>query len=527
LLQPVDHTGGCQKHKKTIKKLSYLLNIKEESFNERLRGSKENPSFKPIKLKTDLSQKEVAILETHNIDLPGVNVWIEPSRFYLYNNLASHILGYMGKISKSQLKTNTYAGYNLTDLIGRCGVEKEFESLLKGKDGGYQFEVDAVGRELRVLSKKDPFPGNKIYLTLDLDIQLILEKSLAGKIGCGIVMNPQNGYILALASSPSFNPNMFSKGISSKEWEEIINNPYRPLENKALQGQYPPGSIFKIVTSLACLEEGILSFETEFNCKGFYKLGRRNFRCWKREGHGITDLHKSLVESCDVYYYQAGRMLGIDKLADYSSFFGLGIPTGISLYEEKKGLVPTRNWKIKTFRQKWQEGETLTIAIGQGFLLTTPIQILNLIASVSNGGILYLPQVIKNIETPDGDIIKACSPQEIRRIPISKENIDFIKDALWGVVNEPHGTGWRAKISGIDVAGKTGTAQVIGIPQGERKKDEDKPFKFRDHAWFCAFAPKDSPNIAVLILIEHGGHGGSVAAPIARDVIAEAQEFLM
>ena len=433
----------------------------------------------------------------------------------------------MGKISKSQLRTNAFTEYNLTDRIGRCGVEKVFESLLKGRDGGYQFEVDATGRELRELSKKDPFPGNNINLTLDLDIQRILEKSLAGKVGCGIVMNPKNGYILALASSPSFNPNIFSKGISFKEWERIINNPYHPMENKALQGQYPPGSIYKIITSLACLEEGILSFKTEFNCKGFYRLGRRNFRCWKREGHGTTDLHKSLVESCDVYYYQAGRMLGIDKLAEYSYAFGLGRPTGMTQYEEKDGLVPTRIWKRENFSQKWLEGETLSLAIGQGFILATPIQILNLIVSISNGGILYLPQVIKNIQSPNGDIIRSFLPQEIGRIPVAKEHIDFIKDALWGVVNEPHGTGWRAKISGLDVAGKTGTAQVIGIPQGKRKEVEDKPFKFRDHAWFCAFAPKENPNIVALILIVHGGNGGSVAAPLVRDIIAEAQEFLM
>jgi len=511
-----------------IKKLSILLNLDSEKLKNTIHESKGNHPFKPITLKKDLTRKDIAIIETNKPYLPGIIIEVEPKRFYLFDNLAAHITGYIGKISKSQLKTTAYAQYKPIDTVGKYGIEYEFESLLRGKDGGEKIEVDAAGREVRILGEVQPFPGKNIFLTIDLDIQMTVERLLTKKKGCAIVINPNNGEILALASSPFFNPNMFSRTISRKEWEELISDPHSPLENKAIQGQYPPGSIYKIITAIAGLEEGIITPNTEIFCKGYIKFGRRNFRCWKKLGHGKVNLHKALVESCDIYFYQVGKQLGIDRLAYYSSAFGLGKLTGISLPNEKTGLVPSREWKQKKIKSRWQEGETLSVAIGQGFLLVTPIQIANIISSIANGGTLYSPQIVKKIEDQNGTTIKEFEPNEIGKIPAKPKTISLIKEALCGAVNEPLGTGWRAKVTGITIAGKTGTSQVISMPADSHRKTKKEitPFEFRDHAWFAAFAPSVHPEIAVVVIIEHGGHGGTVAAPIAAGIIKESLNIL-
>ncbi|MFH1623738.1 MAG: penicillin-binding protein 2 [Pseudomonadota bacterium] len=514
---------------KVINELSALLNTKVESFNEKLSKAGAHPPFKPIILKTELNHEQVALIETNKLDLPGIRIEIEPKRFYLFKDLAAHLIGYMGKISQSQLKAKAYAGYDILDLIGKCGIEYEYQDLLRGRHGGAQVEVDAAGRELSVLSEVKPTPGHNLFLTLDLDIQRLAESALGEKVGSVIIMDPNNGDILALTSSPSFDPNVFSLGISSKEWKELISHPSHPLENKGIQGQYPLGSVFKIVTAIAGLEEGVITPETSLYCKGSYRFGRRSYRCWRTEGHGWVKLHKALVESCDVYFYQVGQRLGIDRLAYYSSLFGLGKPTGISLLNEKKGLVPTRSWKLKALKSPWQDGETLSVAIGQGFLLATPLQMLNLISSIANGGILYRPQLLKKIESPDGETLKEFVPEKLATIPIDHKNLSLVKNALWGVVNEPRGTGSRARVKGADVVGKTGTAQVIGLPENDTKTkldDRDIPFELRDHAWFAAFAPKDNPSIAVVVMLEHAGHGGSAAAPLAGEIIRGALEIL-
>ncbi|MBI4618724.1 MAG: penicillin-binding protein 2 [Desulfobacterales bacterium] len=509
---------------RAIKELSGLLNVKAELFKAKLKEHRDNPPFKPIKVKTNLDYREVAIVETNKLDLSGITIEIEPKRLYVFDKLAAHLIGYVGKISASQLKTRGSDGYNMLDLIGKCGIEHDYESVLRGSNGGAQVEVDAVGRKVRVLRELEPNPGENIFLTIELDIQKLAEKALADMIGTVIVMDPNNGDILALASSPSFNPNMFSLGISSKEWEALVTNPYNPLANKAIQGQYPPGSVYKIITAIAGLEEKVITPETIFYCDGSYKFGRRTYRCWQKKGHGRVNLHRALVESCDVYFYQVGQKLGVDRIAHYSSLFGLGKPTGMSLLNEKSGLVPTRLWKRRAFGSPWQDGETLSVAIGQGFVLVTPLQILNLISSLANGGALYRPQIVKKIESIGGDIIKEFFPERIKKIPVSDNSFSLIKDALWGVVNESRGTGWGARIEGADVAGKTGTAQVVGLPKGS--SNEYVPFEYRDHAWFTAFAPKDKPKVAIVVLLEHGGHGGNKAARIAKEIMKEALKIL-
>lgn len=508
----------------TIKELSGLLNVNADLFKAKLKEAQGNPPFKPIKVKTNLDYREVAIVETNKLYLPGITIEIEPKRLYIFDKLAAHLIGYMGKISESQLKTRGSDGYNMVDLIGKYGIEHDYESVLRGSNGGAQVEVDAVGRKVRVLRELEPNPGENIFLTIELDIQKLAEKGLADMIGTVIVMDPNNGEILALASSPSFNPNMFSLGISSKEWEALVTNPYNPLANKAIQGQYPPGSVYKIITAIAGLEEKVITPETVFYCDGSYRFGRRAYRCWQKKGHGSVNLHRALVESCDVYFYQVGQRLGVDRIAYYSSLFGLGKPTGISRTNEKRGLIPTSLWKLEALKSPWQEGETLSAAIGQGFVLVTPLQILNLMSSIATGGVLYRPQIVKKIESPGGDIIKEFFPEKMKKIPVSDNSIKLIKDALWGVVNERLGTGWRARIEGADVAGKTGTAQVVGLPKDSG--NEYVPFEHRDHAWFSAFAPKDKPKVAIVVLLEHGGHGGNKAAQVARDILKGALKII-
>jgi len=513
---------------KTIMRLATILNTPEKPLKEKLIKSARIPPFKPKKLISNLNRKDIAIIETNKLDLPGITIDVEPMRFYLYEELASHIIGYMGKISKNQIKSKAYSKHNPLDLIGKYGIEYEYETTLRGKDGGSQVEVDAAGRELRVLKTVEPLPGENITLTIDLDIQKIVETSFIGRRGCGIVMDPNNGEILAMASIPSFNPNMFSRGISLKEWRKLINNPHHPLENKAIQGQYPPGSIFKIITAIAGLEEGIITPQTELSCSGSYRLGRRNNRCWKKGGHGTINLHRAIVESCDIYFYQVGQGVGIDRLAYYSNIFGLGKTTGISLSNEKHGLIPTRQWKLRAIKSRWQKGETLSAAIGQGFVLVTPIQMACLISSLANGRVLYRPQLVKRIENKDDNIIKEFFPEKLCIIPSdSIKTTKIIRDALFGVVNEPHGTGVMARIKGVDVSGKTGTAQVVALKDDDTEIEKNAvPFKLRDHAWFVAFAPSNNPKIAVVVLVEHGGHGGSSAAPIAKQIIAESLKVL-
>jgi penicillin-binding protein 2 len=360
-------------------------------------------------------------------------------------------------------------------------------------------------------------PGNNLFLTIDLDLQMTAEALLQGKEGAIVAMNPQNGQILAMVSHPSYDPSLFAGGINHDDWETLIQNPFHPLQNRAVQGQYAPGSVFKVITAIAGLEEGVISPQEILFCGGSYRFGNRTYRCWKRGGHGKVKLHRALVESCDVYFYQVGQRLGIDTLARYAKGFGFGKATGISLNDEKPGLIPSSEWKKKVYNEPWYKGETLSCAIGQGFVLVTPLQLLNALSAIATEGILYLPQLVGRTERANGKLLKSYKPIWIGKIPVSPENLMLIREALLGVVNEDRGTGRVARIKGVPVSGKTGTAQVISLR--EDVKEEDTPYEYRDHAWFVAYAPMESPIISVAVLVEHGGHGASASAPIARKVI--------
>jgi penicillin-binding protein 2 len=506
-----------------VSRMARVLICQPEDLRSRITHQNQRQPFCPLLIKADIPRKELAYLETHKLDLPGMFIDAVPRRSYNYNTLASHLIGYLGEIGQSELEEMESKGYRMGDFIGKDGVEKGWEANLRGVDGGRQVEVDSVGREIRTLSSVPPRPGHNVVLTIDLEIQKAVEDLLAGKIGAAVALDPQSGRILAMASSPSFNPDLFASGIGREDWVSLLSTPFHPLQNKAIQGQYPPGSVFKIITATAALEERAITPHETLFCPGFHQLGTKIYRCWKKGGHGIVSLRRGIVESCDVYFYQVAHRLGIDTIAHYAREFGFGSPTEIELGDEKPGLIPTTAWKRKKYHEPWYEGETLVAGIGQGAVLVTPIQMANMISAIANGGTLYRPQVVLRVEDVNGTIIEEYPSTVMRRVSVSEETLELIREALRGVVDDPRGTGKAARIRGIPVCGKTGTAQVVKLALSEEiENEEDIPIQYRDHAWFVAYAPQENPSIAVAVLVQHGGHGGSAAAPIAREIIEVA-----
>ena len=509
-----------------LSKVSRILGVERAQLEKKMRSAPKGVPFRPILLSRDMTRDQVAAVETHRFNIPGVLVQIEPRRSYERPSFAAHLIGYLGEIGEAQLKKKQNQGYKLGDYLGRYGVEMEWEAELKGQRGGRQVEADASGRRLRILQEISSKPGQNLILTLDTKLQLEAERAMEGKAGAIIAMDPNTGDILAMASSPAFDQNRFVRGFTPTEWQAIVDNPMHPLENKAIQGQYPLGSTFKPVLVAAALEEGVIEPETELTCNGEYRLGDHVYRCWKKRGHGQIALHDALVQSCDIYFYQLGQRLGVDRMADYARRFRLGSPTKVRLNNEAHGLVPTSQWKLKRFGVRWQKGEDLVMAIGQGFLLATPIQMSVLYAGIANGGVLVKPRVVMRVEDVNGGIVERVQPEAFGKLGLSPGSMSILQQGLGGVVQELRGTGRAAqlggKLKGIRVAGKTGTAQVIKMAddQEEEEKDESQvPYEFRDHAWFVAYAPAEAPEIVVTVLVEHGGHGGSAAAPLARKVM--------
>lgn len=476
--------------------------------------------FPPVRLKKNVSMETLAIVETHTPVLPGVTVDVVPIRQYLGGEMIAHIIGYTGEISPEELKKDTYSDAGVGDIIGKDGLEKYLDQYLKGKSGAQQVEVNVLGKEIKTIGKIEPVSGYNVILNIDSFLQKTAWDALKDKAGAVAVVDPRDGAVLALVSSPSFDSNLFNGGISSEDWERLSHDPSHPLGNRAISGQYPPGSTYKLIVAAAALEEGLITPKTAFTCNGSIEVGNRTYHCWKKDGHGQVNLHRAIVESCDVYFYNLGKLVGVDKIAEYARGFGLGQPTGIDLPREKSGLIPTKEWKLSRFKEPWQLGETVSISIGQGFDLVTPIQLVNAYASLANGGIVYRPRIIKRIETSDGRLIKAFEPEQKGRIPVSQQNIDILRRALWGVVNEAGGTGSALRRKEADVSGKTGTAQVVGLPKDDGvRRRRVASVKTGDHALFVCFAPYKNPEIAIAVIAEHAGHGGSAAAPIARKII--------
>jgi len=462
-----------------------------------------NP-FRPVVLKEGIDISKVTYIEERGEEFPSVVILSQPVRSYPYGKLLSHIVGYLGEVNKNELKNLSFLGVEAGDLVGKMGIEEVYNSYLQGEKGGRQVEVDVYGRVLKTIFQKDPLPGDTVYLTIDVNIQKIAREEMGDRKGVVIIANPYTGEILSMLSLPSFDPNLFARGISGEKWLELSRNPENPLENRAVRGEYPPASTFKIVLVTAALETGKATPFTKFYCPGYYKIGKRIFKCWKKEGHGWLNLKDALIHSCDVYFYQLGLKLGVKNIIHYARLFGLGKPTGIDLGSEKKGFLPTPEWKEKLYKEVWYPGDTANLSIGQGYILVTPIQMLDLISAVANGGYLVRPHLVKKIVDENGNTVFNFTPEKVKKIPISKSTLEFLHEALAGVVKR--GTGWRANNKVVKIAGKTGTAQLAG----------DK----NPHNWFIGYAPADNPKLSIVVLVENKKEEISIAPQIAGRILS-------
>ena len=495
--------------------LAKLLGLDRTEMAERWEKDKGRAKYYPIVLSSNITRDQVEIVEENRLRLPGIEIEMKPVREYTSKQLAAHLLGYIGEVSEKELNSEGFEDYNPGDYAGKNGIERALEKELHGSDGGRQLEVDARGRVLRTISESRPTVGNSVVLTIDAALQTQAERAFGDQAGAAVAMDVTNGEILTFVSNPGFDPSLFSGKLPADVWQEYLDDKRHPLENKALSGQYPPGSTFKMITALAGLQNNLINDTTSVDCTGSYDLGTSTFKCWNKKGHRHTNLRKSLRESCDVFYYQLGEKLGVDKIAAAAQAFKLGSPLGVELLNERSGLIPTAEWKQKRFGKRWYRGETLPVAIGQGALLLTPIQLASMTATIANEGTIYRPHLVKRIVDADGKTLRETPAEVIGTASFPKESFQLVKQGMLAVVNEPGGTGAMARLYDVKVAGKTGTSQVVKL----RDSKKSTPYQFRDHALFVAFAPFDKPEIAVAVIIEHGEHGGAAAAPIAGRIL--------
>jgi penicillin-binding protein 2 len=494
----------------TTRFLAEKLAIPPEELKEKLRRNKSRGLYHPILIKEDAGMQDISVIEAHRRDHPEIQLGPEPRRLYHYGTLAAHLLGYVGEISEEDLTNNTFPGSKPGSLVGQSGVERIYNQLLAGKDGERQVLVDSMGREVGLFNEIDSVIGGEVQLTLDLDLQSIAEKALEGKVGAIVAMDPRNGEILAMASSPSFNPNDFSTHMSASTWNELINNPDRPMQNRAIQNSYSPGSIFKLIMADAGLEEGLLDNNPAVVCRGSAWYYGRLFHCHEKKGHGMMRLEQAIAKSCNIFFYELGRRLGISKIAAHARALGLGERTGVDLPGERSGVMPSPEWKQQVRRSKWYAGETISVSIGQGAVSTTPLQILRAVSAIATGGLLTTPHVLLKAErVEEGDL-----KWPVRRIPMGEDRARRIREGMWQSVNN-WGTGHNAAVPGFDICGKTGTVQVIG---NENKKLLTEGAE--DHSWFAGFGSRDNPEIAVVVFLEHGGMGGVAAAPLAHEIFS-------
>jgi penicillin-binding protein 2 len=497
----------------------------EDNVMATLRAAKNDgrPPFDPITVEQHLDWQQVVALETHQLKLPGVSIQVIPQRHYINGPRAAHLLGYVGEVTMNDLQH--LPGYQMGDEIGKFGLERVFEKALRGQAGGQEIEVDSVGRRLRLLREIPETPGDSLVLTIDLKVQEAAEEAIGNRAGALVAIDPNTGYIIAMVSHPSFNPNLFAQGVTPAQWRALTHDPEHPLENRAIQGIYAPGSTFKLVDAIAALEDHVITPETTYFCPGGLWYGHREYHCWRKQGHGLLSLHRAIVESCDVYFYNVGIHLGIDRLSKWAHELGLGEKTGIDLGNESPGVMPSSQWKERRYHQPWYPAETLSVAIGQGYVAATPIQMAELLAEIANGGIRYTPQYVKEIDTLDGSVVKRFPPVVERRIPIDPSVLDIVRSAMCGVVNAPDGTARGARLDNVEVCGKTGTAQVVKEAGNQRIPENEQPLKYRDNGWFVAFAPAQHPQIAIACVIEHGGFGAASAAPVVHDVLKKFFEL--
>ncbi len=489
----------------------------EEVLGKVLEAMKTNP-YSGITIARDLRFEQVSVLEFNREALPGFSVMVEAKRSYPFGAAFAHVLGYVGEVSQGELESSPDERLAMGDIVGKYGLERLMDGVLRGVNGGRKVEVDAAGRDQRLVEEVPSNTGGPLYTTLDADLQKSAQDALGSRAGAVIALDPKTGEVLAFYSAPAFDPNVFARGIRRADWQALNADPRKPMQNKGLQGTYAPGSTVKPFLALAALEEEVQDKGGKVSCSGSYRLGNRVFRCWKEKGHGAVDMYRALVQSCDVYFYTLGLKLGPERVAALEKGAGLGTVTGIDLPGERKGLVPDPEWKRKVSKERWYEYESLLLGIGQGSIHLTPLEMAVGYSTLATGGEVMRPYVVSRAVGMDGTVSER-KPEMLRKLPWKPENVEFLRKALAGVVND-YGTGGGAKLPGVVVGGKTGTAQVAAV-KGKMIKSEDLPYEIRDHAWFAAFAPVEDPKICVVAMVEHGGHGGSAAAPIVKAVMQE------
>lgn len=501
-----------------------IIELSDKDKRRIIREVRRNRAFVPITLRENLDWSEVARLEINAPDLPGVMIDVGRSRNYLYGPEISHVLGYVAPVAEDDEDNDPLLklpGFR----IGRAGVEKVHDLSLRGTGGSSQVEVNAYGRMIRELSRREGQPGAEVMLTIDVGLQEYIAKRLGDESASVVVMDVRNGDILSMVSNPSFDSNDFNRGLSNDLWKSLVDNERAPLINKSIAGMYSPGSTFKMIVLLAALEKGVINADHKIHCNGEYHLGNAKFHCWKRHGHGSVDAKDAIAQSCDVYFYEIAKRTGIDRIAATARKFGFDAPTGVDLPGERGGLMPTRDWKRMKRDEPWHQGETVISGIGQGFILATPLQLALMTSRIANGGLAVVPHLTRAV---GGNPIPVVTPDGQNSLNIPPRHMDLVKLGMDAVMNGERGTARKSatNIDGFDMAGKTGTVQVRRITKAEReagvRKNKDLPWKFRDHALFVGYAPVDNPRYAVSVVVEHGGGGSSVAAPIARDVLIEA-----
>jgi len=497
----------------TTQFITEKLGVRQEELAARLRRDKGSGLYHPVVIKEDAGISDISVVEAHRRDHAEIQLGPEPRRLYRLGKVAALVLGYVGEVSEDELASGSFTSARVGSLVGKSGVERVYNQYLVGKDGVRQVLVDSVGREVGTLDDTvDSVIGGELVLTLDLNLQIVAEGLLEDKVGAIVAMDPRNGEILAMASSPSFDPNSFSTRISGQEWNQLINDPNRPFLNRAVQTSYSPGSIFKLIMADAGLEEGLVTDSTHVFCSGAAVFYNRVFHCAEKRGHGTVNLETAITRSCNVFFYDLGRRMGISKIAQHARALGLGERTGIDLPGERSGVMPSPEWKEKEKRAKWFAGETISVSIGQGAVSTTPLQILRAVSAIATGGKLATPHVLLRAEGLPDDTMR----WPVHQISLGEENARKIREGMWGSVNN-WGTGHNAAIPGLDICGKTGTVQVLS---SEKKKTgvQGDPSIFEDHSWFAGFASRDNPEISVVVFLEHGGRGGIAAAPLAREI---------
>jgi penicillin-binding protein 2 len=496
--------------KKDLPQITAGLGITSADLEEQLAEARAEPKFQPLIVKPVASDADLAFVESHRIDLPELELMMVQRRKYPADDFLAHVIGYVGEVSPEQLAQAGGNRYKPGDIVGKAGLEREYNDILTGTDGMRRMVVNSIGKPVRTLDDTEPIPGKPIQLTIDADMQRVAEQELAGKIGAIVALNPQNGEVLAMASHPAFDPNDFSIRVSGKEWRALNDDPNKPLLNRAIQAQLAPGSVFKIVMATAMLESHVPPANFHVFCPGYGVFYGQVRHCWQATGHGEVDLHKAIVQSCDVFFYNVGMRLGIDRIAYYASALGLGKLTGIDLPSEEPGLVPSSQWVEHFYHHEWYPGSTISVAIGQGATEVTPIQLLRTISGIAMGGVFYQPHLLKDVNP------------KVMRFPLSENTVEQVTDGMYGVVNEPHGTGQfglavlkQAKLQNIQFSGKTGTAQTISA-KGLLRLSAAERQHYHYNTWFVGFAPKRNPEIAVVVLVQGSAlEAGGVAAPIA------------